>query len=69
MQSRLRALEKKVGVGRCPACDDGGDRDEVTFEIVPVGAPAPKFPKPRTCEVCGRPLDHYFDFRPPTECD
>jgi len=65
----LKTLEKKLRAGRCPACDDGGDRDEVTFEIVPVGAPAPKLPKPRTCEACGRVLEQYFDLRVLAEAD
>lgn len=67
MHSRLKTLEKKLRAGRCPACDDGGDRDEVTFEILPVGAPAPKPPKPKTCEVCGRTLSETFDLRLATE--
>ena len=67
MHSRLKALEKKLRAGRCPVCNDGGERDVLDFELVPVGAPAPRAPKLRTCEVCGRPLNPYLDLRPPAE--
>jgi hypothetical protein len=67
MRYRLKTLEKKLRAGRCPACDDGGERDELTIELLPVGAAAPKSEKPRTCEVCGRVLDEVLDLRPPAE--
>lgn len=67
MHSRLKTLERKLGAGRCPACDDGGERDELVIELLPIGAAAPPPKKPRVCEVCGRTLDEYFDLCPPAE--